>query len=164
MIQLNATYQRRPIRFLELVDYGDWRIKVYGIRYQGVHSQGCRAETRPDERLIALAKEKVLRELPKTIDQRHDHGIGFLIIHQGQQRNWLLLDWWFEQEILKQKLFSSPCDTPEEITPAEPELLACTWELAIHAFERQAWIETVLNNPAGPDLAAYLDRRFNGEV
>ena len=31
-------------------------------------------------------------------------------------------------------------------------------------FERQAWIECVLTNPNGPDLEAYLARRFEGEA
>ena len=159
MIQLTAKYQTRPIRFLELANHNEWRIKVYGIRFQGDETKTC-----PNKKLVALAMEAVLCKLPKPAMTDHRYGVGFLIIHQGQQRNWLLLDWWFDQEILKQKLFSSPLENPGEITPAEPEVLACTWELAVHAFERQAWVDTVLNNPTGPDLAAYLDQRFNGDV
>ena len=159
MIQLHAPYQTRPIRFLELVHHNGWQLKTYGIRYQGAGTA-----IYPDEQLITLAKKAVLQELPETAVTKQHYGVGFFIIHQGQQSNWLLLDWWFEQEILKQKLFSSPLYAPHHITPAEPDLLACTWELNIHAFERQAWVETVLNNPNGPDLTAYLERQFNRDV
>jgi hypothetical protein len=31
-------------------------------------------------------------------------------------------------------------------------------------FERRAWIDDVIANPAGPDLDAYLSRRFDGLV
>ena len=32
------------------------------------------------------------------------------------------------------------------------------------SFERSAWVECVLTNPKGPDLEAYLARRFSGEA
>ena len=31
-------------------------------------------------------------------------------------------------------------------------------------FERRAWIEDVIGNPDGPDLTAYLGRRFDGMI
>ncbi len=159
MIKLKGAYQTRPIRFLELVEHQGWQIKVYGIRVQ----EGNTAET-PDEPVVELAKTAVLKTLPQPAVTDNRYGVGFLIIHQGQMRNWLLLDWWYEEDILKQKLFSSPLDTPNQIEPAEPDLLACVWELAVHGFERQAWLQTVLQNPTGPDLAAYLGQQFNGDV
>jgi len=35
MITLQKTYRKRPIRFLELWQPGDWNIKVYSIAYPG---------------------------------------------------------------------------------------------------------------------------------
>lgn len=154
-----SPYQTRPVRFLELVDYRGWQIKVYGIRARDGSNKD-----RPDGDVIELAKAAMLAELPQTAVSADHHGVGFLIIHQGEARNWLLLDWWFDQSILKQKLFSAPLSEPAQITTAEPDLMACVWELAVHLFERQAWLETVLNNPAGADINAYLQRRFNGDV
>jgi len=159
MIQLRSTYQTRPVCFMEVVERAGWKIKVYGIRYQG---NG--AETQPESKTVALAKEAAFAALPIPAVTPERYGVGFLIIHQGQDRNWILLDWWFDQEILKQKLFSSPVGAADQITPAEPDLLACTWELAVLGFERQAWLETVLNNPNGPDLDAYLAKQFSGDV
>jgi hypothetical protein len=31
-------------------------------------------------------------------------------------------------------------------------------------FEREAWLDAVLNNPAGPDLERYLQTQLNGEA
>ena len=106
----------------------------------------------------------MLTHLPNPAITDSRYGLGFLIIHQGEHRNWLLLDWWYDQEILKQHLYSSPLDNPGTITRAEQDLLACTWELAVHGFERQAWIDTVLNNPTGPDVEAYLNQRLNADI
>lgn len=159
MIKLNSLYKTRPVRFLDLVEHAGWRIKVYGIRF----SEDGTEET-PDPSIANLAQKAMLEQLPQPAVTGSRYGVGFLIIHQGQHRNWLLLDWWYEQEILKQHLFSSPLDLPGKVTRAENDLFACTWELAVHTFERQAWIDTVLNNPNGPDLEAYLQQQLNKDV
>ena len=134
-------------------------MKVYGIRF----SEDA-AITQVDDHIIDLAQQAMLVQLPQPAVTDARYGVGFMIIHQGQHRNWLLLDWWYDQEIIKQLLFSSPLDAPDQITPAESDLLACTWELAVHAFERQAWIDHVLNNPAGPDIDGYLNQQMNEDV
>jgi len=48
--------------------------------------------------------------------------------------------------------------------PADPTALGCVWELGIIEFERLAWIADVIGNPDGPDLDAYLSRRFDGMI
>ena len=159
MIQLTTKYKTRPIRFLELAEHAGWKIKLYGIR-----APDDTGNTKPDQQLVGLAKEVVLTQLPQPAVTDNRYGVGFLIIHQGQQRNWFLLDWWVKEDILKQRLFSSPLQAADDLTPAEADLLACVWELAVHGFERQAWIDQVLNNPNGPDVAAYLEEQFNGDV
>ena len=45
---------------------------------------------------------------------------------------------------------------------AEPGA-GCVYELGVVDFERRAWLEDVLANPAGPDLDLYLGRRFDAE-
>ena len=40
----------------------------------------------------------------------------------------------------------------------------CVWELVVAAAERQAWIDSVLANPAGPDIERYLATRFNCDI
>ena len=42
--------------------------------------------------------------------------------------------------------------------------VACIWDAAVIAHERQAWVSCVLANPDGPDLDAYLNARLNTEV
>jgi hypothetical protein len=41
---------------------------------------------------------------------------------------------------------------------------ACVWDLCVMSFERQAWLETVLLNPAGVDLETYFMRRLNDDI
>ena len=42
--------------------------------------------------------------------------------------------------------------------------MACVWEMPVQSFERQAWIECMLDNPKGPDLVAYAGKRLSGLV
>ena len=154
-MKLRAPYQTRSIRFQRVADYQGWKIKCYEI-------------TRPipldTEKLSEAQLEGVLGHLPQPAVSESHHGVGLLIVHYGEHRIWLLLDWWYDQEILKQRLFSAPLDDPTQISEAEPELMACTWELAVLCFEQQAWLKTVLQNPGGPDLAAYLEKRLDADV
>lgn len=159
MIQLRGPYQTRPIRFLEVMEQQDWRLKIYGIR-----AQKGDAGFLPGAEVVARAKSHMAGVLPQPAVTYDRYGVGFLIVHQGEQRNWLLLNWWFDLEILKQRVFSSPLDAPEQITPADPDLLGCIWEQAVHGYERQAWIDTVLKNPEGPDVTAYLSRQYNADI
>lgn len=152
-------YTERPIRFLELFEQNGWRLKVYGIR---LPKPG--APDKPDSAVVEHAKSTAAAALDQPAVNEHRYGVGFLIIHQGQDRNWILLDWWFDREILKQKLFSSPLDEPNKVTAVQGDLLACTWELAVHAFEREAWISNILRRPENPDMAGYLGARLNADV
>lgn len=155
-MKLRGPYQERSIRFKEVTNYEGWRIKVYGISRQN--------QDPIDDGLFATSTGRLFNHLPSNATSESSYGVGFYILHQGEHRNWFLLDWWHDQEILKQKLFSSPLEDPEKIAEAEPDLMACTWEMAIQCFERQAWIEQVLKNPDGPDLTAYLAEQMNADV
>lgn len=155
-IELSEPYTPRPVRYLELAEQDGWRVKVYGI---SVHDKT------PDDALVDAAIDHAFDQLPTPPTADNRHGVAILIVHEGNDGIWLLLDWWFGQDMLKHRLFSSPYDDPygfEDIS--DSRTMACVWELSVFAFEREAWVETVLANEAGPDLDAYLSREFNDDV
>ena len=157
MIELLERYQRRPIRFLELWQDSGWRLKVYSIVYLG---------EQPRQELVQAAKQVAQRWLrqPAAPNQR-TYGVGFLGIHDGRGANFVLVDWWADETELHHHLYISPADRPTELQYVTPTgLAACVWDLRVLCFERQAWVDTVLANPAGPDLAAYLSRFLNEDV
>jgi hypothetical protein len=157
MIELLERYQRRPIRFLELWQDSGWRMKVYSITHQG-------APPRPE--LVQAAKQVAQRWLrqPPTPNQR-TYGVGFLGIHDGHGANFVCVDWWADENELQHHVYLSPTDRPAELRYVSPTgLAASVWDLRVLCFERQAWIDTVLANPIGPDLDAYLSRRLNEDV
>lgn len=154
MIQLQETYQARPIRFLELWQTDHWRIKVYGIAYH-------RSLPRPE--LIDAAKQIAQQRL-RTVTAPHYHA-GFLGIHDGRGANFVFVDFWADENELHHHVYVSPSDKPTQLEYATPTgLTACVWDLRVICFERQAWLDAVLANPNGPDLDKYLNLRLNEDV
>jgi hypothetical protein len=153
---LSEPYRARDVCFLELWETQGWRVKVYGITYPG--------RTMPNETMIRVVQSIALRRLSQ-VEQNQHYGIAFLIIHMAREVDFVSLDWWTDENVLRQALFTCPPDNPSEIKEITSSgLFACVWELHVHNFESMAWISDVLNNPRGPDLNAYLDRRFSGSV
>jgi len=156
MISLSEPYQPRPIRFLELWKPQGWQLKVYGIAY---------SKPSPSTDLVVAAKNIALRLLSNAVSQHAHYGVGFMGIHEGRGANFVFVDWWANENELHHRVFISPGDDPlslEDRTRDGPA--ACVWDLGILAYEREAWVDTVLSNSGGPDLEAYLARRINRDL
>jgi len=146
-------YVRRPLAFLGQHNAEDWRIKAYAVS----------AKLLPlPEDMVSEGIKYVMQFLPQPALTKSRYGVGFLIIHQGTMRNWYLLDWWEDGDIIHHQLFSSPLDNPGSIT-AEPDksLIACVHELRIINFESEAWIKTILCSEAKPSFENYLSSHMD---
>lgn len=156
MIKLREKYQTRPVRFLELWQALDWKIKVYGIAYR---------RALPGTQLLEAAKSMTHNHLLKLRNDCSHYNVGFLGVHEGRGANFIFFDYWADENELYHHVYVSPSDEPHQwdyVTPTG--LTACVWDLSIQCFERQAWVETVLANPNGANLEAYLQRRMNRDV
>ncbi len=155
-IEVSSPYTKREARFLELWRPNHWQIKCYGIAHPD--------RDLPDDTMLTAAKDLLTDVLPSAHSKEH-HGVGFLIIHAAREAVFLLLDLWAGENMLRQHLFASTYDNPTEFRDlADTGLMACVWEMSIQSFERQAWVECVLDNPQGPSLAAYLSKQLSGFV
>jgi len=155
MIELKEPYQTRPIRFLELWQEDGWRMKIYGITYQG---------PLPRAELVEAAK-RLARPHLQAADGHNHYGVGFIGVHDGRGANFVFVDYWADENEMHHHVYVSPADRPEEweyVTPIG--LVACVWDLRVMWFEREAWVETVLANPAGPDVEEYLECRLNEDA
>jgi hypothetical protein len=149
-------YQSRPIRFLELWRCGSWRLKVYGISWE---------PRAPRPALIDAAKKIAGQRLLSVDSSSNHYSVGFLGVHDGRTANFIFVDWWADENELHHHVYVSPTDRPAELAYVTPTgLTACVWDLRVMAFEREAWLNTVLKNPGGPNLEAYLQQRLNEDV
>ena len=155
-LTFSSPYVERPIRFLGVWSHADWRLKVYSISAK-------RRICDPD--LVAAAKDVATKTLPQPALSPERYGLGTLIVHEGNDANFVLLDHWAGENMLHHQVFTSPLERPLELTDfSYTKLAMCVWELHVLAFERQAWIDTVLRQTEHPDFEGYLARRFEGDV
>ena len=150
-------YRQRPARLLEVWRPPGWVMKVYGITAEP--EAGGQAVLAPV--LLELAKRTARAVLASA--EEPGHRIGTLIVHQGRLATWLLVDWWARDVLLHHRLLRRDAGAPGFV-PHEGSLAACTWELAILAFERDAWVDCVLKSRAPDRLDAYLARHFDTMV
>ena len=125
-----------------------WRLKVYGIAYQGEE---------PDRELVEAALGAAESVLPRPALNDARYGLGFLGIHDGRDSNFVFVSWWENENELQHRVFYSATERPQQLRPATlEEPIACIWDLSVMAHEREAWIRHMLADPAGADADAYL--------
>jgi hypothetical protein len=122
-------------------------VKIIGITASG---------DLPDATEIEAAAGAAERLLPQPARTGKRPGAAFLIVHRGAEALWAILGWW-ELDILYQRLFRADPGTGIfwQVPPDGPT--ACVWELLAIDHERRSWVARILQRPADPDLAGYLD-------
>jgi hypothetical protein len=156
MFTLVEPYEPRPIRFLELWERGGWRLKVYSLAYE-------LPLARPH--IIETSKAVLWDHLERVSTDKTHYHIGFIGINDGRGAIFSFVDFWADENELHHHVFIAPKDDVAQLAYATPTgLIACVWDMALIAFERQAWVNTVLNNPSGPDIEAYLSTRMSRDV
>lgn len=151
-----ASFEKRRVTSLGMFLHENWRIKMHGITAAGA-SLGTA--------LIDAARLIAATALPLPAVAPERYGVGFMVIHAGRDADFVLVCWWKCQNELAVRVFTSP--------PAQPAMLkeqtdpnasvACVWDLAVLAHERQAWVEHILT-PGKPDFDAYLGAWKQGEI
>lgn len=146
-------YEARPIRPLGLWEDAGWRFKAYAITRPGV-PLGPALESAARGATAAVAR------LPCAHDT---HGVGFVGIHQGRGYNQVFVDRWVNQNELLHDVFISDEATPARLAPPPAgHNSVCVWDLALQAFEREAWVAHAMG-PNG-DVQAYLATRLDAVV
>ena len=140
-------YKPRRVEPLDLWRPNGLAIKPYTIARDGADA--------PSLALIGTARRIAETEIPKAAayDTGH-HGLGFAILHEGEEAIWLLLHWWAHGDICCRALFRADSGTLEFEDVSKRSLMACVWELRVIDHERQAWVNAMLTHT--PDAETYL--------
>lgn len=154
---IKTRYQTRPIRFIELHEHQDWMIKIYSISIKN---------ERVPSTHIELAKQqlnewlKLSKNYPLTT-----YRIATLIIHEGREGCFAILNWWIDDNMLQNHVFVATQDDPLYFKLfSDKGIITCVWELAVIWFERNAWVEHVLKQSDQPNFDAYLNSQLNADV
>lgn len=130
-------------------------MKLYGLALPG-HE--------PRTALVDATSAAVAAVLPHPALTQNRYGTGFAIAHDATGACFALIYWWQSSNELHQRQLVAPADDPGTLSPIVHAAAGCVWELGIIDFERRAWMEHVLANPADPDFEGYFAQQLVGEV
>jgi hypothetical protein len=150
-------YRPRLVEMNQLAKVGLWNVKVYTITNRAAFAS-------------QQVLENAVRNLPQWLERSRElelptYDQAFLIVHEGRDGVWTLINWWIGGEMLQSKTHFTDFDKPDEFQEIPDDgFMACVWELAVVSFERAMWVECVLKNSANPDLIGYSQKHLNQSV
>lgn len=140
---ISEPFAPRPITFNGVSETRGHRLKRYVVRWAG-------AAFRPPD--FAGGVECALASLPQPAVTAGRPGVGFLIEHQGEGANYVVLCRWANVNELPIRAW---VDSGQGWAPADEDQAVCVSDLEIVWNERQLYIAQVLGDGRG-DLEAYL--------
>ena len=84
-------------------------------------------------------------------------GVGFAISHQGNGADYAVLGWWDNENELPLRVVVRPQTPDGSWRPARDGESVCVWDLEVIWFERQSYVQTLLN---GGTVEDYLERHI----
>jgi hypothetical protein len=139
------------------------RYAIHASAGSGQRTELMAARTRA---LLDSASELVSRYAPSAADGDRFNELGFLVLHEGALANWLLVFDWANDIHLFHRLYKNvPSANNVSWQVVDSGLIACTWELAIVAIEREAWLAALESRAdSGEVRARYLSCSFSGWI
>ena len=149
-------YKTRPIRFIEIHEVLDWKIKIYSI---SIHQEFV------DEANLITAKSKLSLWLAKSaIYDLPTYKMATLILHEGKEGIFAIINWWIDENMLQNFVYLKKLNDTEFQLFSQDGITTCVWELAVWWHERNAWVNHVLSKYEKPDFEAYLDDQLNIDI
>jgi hypothetical protein len=150
-MRVSEPFAPRERRFEQVVELVGYRLKLYTVRY-------AERELSSEARDYALSAAAPLLPQPACTDSRP--GVGFAIHHAGRGMDFFVLAWWDEENELCTRVLARTQSDVREWREVRYHTVGCVWDLEIVAFERDAYVATVLANAGEPVLDAYLRARL----
>lgn len=150
-------YEPRLIQFARVEYVGGCRLKRYHIlRKNDVAQAALVADALAVVDTYVVAAHERMASNASPWWTLTEHRVGSLIIHQGVDTHFVLLDLWVDDNMLRHHVWSAPRAGGALTSLRDADLVMCVWELAVLQHERAAWLRHVLRNDAPEDIDAYL--------
>lgn len=147
-------YKPRPIRFIEIHEQEDWKIKIYSI---SVRNEFVKTK------MIELAKKYLSEWLRNSTNYSlQTYKIATLILHEGKDGSYAIIDWWIGENMMQNHVYflkENGSAVFEEYS--DKGIFSCVWELEVLWFERNKWVKYVLSKAPKPDYSGYLKQHLN---
>ncbi|MCC6242412.1 MAG: hypothetical protein IT353_06200 [Gemmatimonadaceae bacterium] len=150
-------YEPRHIQFAGIEQLAGCRLKRYHIlrKHHVAHDSLVSDALHTAEAYIVATQERAAVKESRwwTLPS---HRVGSLVVHEGADANFVLIDMWVDENMLRHHVWSSPRGGGALQSTRDTDLAVCVWELAVIQHERAAWLRHVLRNDAPEDIDAYL--------
>lgn len=149
-------YQKRPVRFIEIYQHNNWKLKVYSISSK-------------NEFVDTIYLEKAKKELPNWLQLSETnslttYNIGTLMLHQCKEGCFAIINWWIDENMLQHYVYLAKNESEPFELFSSNGIVTCVWESAVIWFERNSWVKHVLLNHSNPDYKSYLYEHLNEDV
>jgi hypothetical protein len=142
-------FQARPIQPRGVVPVGEWYLKRYTIVLNPRDGAGD-AEW-PD---FAAGRALVHGALPQPAVTNSRPGVGFMVEHRGQGADYIVLGWWDRVNELPVRVAVREHQPGSAWRPAVGAESFCVWDLQVIAFERDAYVATMMAGGAADGSSA----------
>ncbi|MBC6456524.1 hypothetical protein [Actinomadura sp. HBU206391] len=149
LLELTEAYHERTTRFTGVRALDGHQMKVYVIE-----APGREAGPELEKAALDLAADRL------RSDRRFGAlGLGCLIVHLGEDGDYVLVHSWVEGYMSRLSVFTGPADRPGSLRPAQVGLAPSVWEAAVLAQERDAYVRNVLTGrgPLAERLRAWRE-------
>jgi hypothetical protein len=131
-------YAPRPIRFHGLVTHQGWVFKRYTVTLANAGAES------DDWSEFTRCREMAFTELPAPARTDVRPGMGFVIEHRGAGADYVVLGWWDRENELPTRIKVRDQTPGAPWRAAGPSESFCVWDLQVIAFERDAYVTTML--------------------
>ncbi|WP_337064978.1 isochorismatase family protein [Rouxiella badensis] len=138
-------YLGRRIAPLPVWHHEGWQLKRYAIEFAGT--------TSPAD-IFERAYTRVASWLPPQATTADRPGVGWMLEHRGKTMDYLVVGWWDNENELRMKIWVTENGQWREALNES----FCVWDMQVMAFERDAFVATLLQKQ--PDVAAYLQQQL----
>lgn len=147
-------FKKRAVSYLNTVEFGDWRFKLYSMKYDESRS------TPEIENIVRAALPEWIEEKTQ-INDFPNYKIGTVIIHEAMDGILVVVNWWIYENVIQGHVYSSEYDNPSKFKDLSNKgLQFCVWEMNILWHERNSWVEHVLSRPDNPDWDSYINQHY----
>lgn len=148
-------FRPRPIQSRGVVAHDGWRLKRWTITSAPSTVAGEELDW-PD---FAPGRAIAYAALPTPAVTPQRPGVGFIIEHRGNGADYIVLGWWDRENELPVRVVVREHYPGSAWRPSAGSESFCVWDLQVIAFERDAYVATVLTEGAGESaIDAYLAR------
>lgn len=152
-----SPYQKRPIRFVELYEHAQWKLKIYSISSKNEFVSREQIENAKNHLSDWL-------QLNET-NSFESYNIGTLMLHEFNDGCFAIINWWVDENMLQHYVYLAKKDQPEAFELFSSNgIVTCVWESAVLWFERNAWVNHILMNYKNPDFEGYFNQQLNQDI